>query len=99
VPFVARYPAWIPAGTVCRNFATSLDVLPTLAAMTGAARPANLLDGVDIGSLLAGSQYDVPRDVFLYFNDVFVHAARLRSWKLHLARWNSPPFTPPPPDG
>jgi arylsulfatase A len=99
VPFVTRYPAAIPAGVVCRNLATSLDVLPTVAAMTRAPLPGNPLDGVDIGSLLAGSQYDVPRDVFLYFNDVYLHAARVGSWKLHVGRWNSPPFTPPPPEG
>jgi arylsulfatase A-like enzyme len=99
VPFVARYPAAIPAGAVCRNLATGMDVLPTVAAMTGAPLPPNPLDGVDISSLLAGGQYDVPRDVFLYFNDVYLHAARVGSWKLHVGRWNSPPFTPPPADG
>src|SRR6266496_2815669 len=36
VPFVARYPARIPSGVVCRNFATTLDVLPTVAGLTGA---------------------------------------------------------------
>jgi hypothetical protein len=41
----------------------------------------------------------VPRNVFLYFNDIYLHAARVGSWKLHVGRWNSPPFTPPPPEG
>jgi len=99
VPFVARSPGRIPAGVLCQNFATSLDIVPTVAALTGSPWPANPLDGVDIGALLAGQHYDVARDVFLYFNDVFLHAARVGSWKLHVGRWNSPPFTPPPADG
>ncbi len=92
VPFVARYPEWIPAGLVCNSFATSMDVLPTLAALTGAALPPNPLDGVDIQMLLAGHQGELPRDAFLYFNDVHLQCARLGSWKLHVARWNAPAF-------
>ena len=99
VPLVARYPGWIPSGSVCRNFATTLDMMPTLAAMTNAPWPANPLDGVDISPLLAGQQFDVPRDVFLYFNDIYLHAARFGNWKLHVGRWNSPPFTAPPAGG
>src|SRR5205085_6751718 len=56
VPFVARYPARIPSGVVCRNFATTLDVLTTVAGLTGEPRPANPLDGVVIWQLLAGVQ-------------------------------------------
>jgi arylsulfatase A-like enzyme len=99
VPFVARYPAWIPSGQVCSNFAATLDIVPTVAGLTGAPLPSNPVDGVDIRPLLAGQQGELPRDVFLYFNDMYVQAARSGSWKLHLSRWNSPPFTPVPAEG
>jgi arylsulfatase A len=99
VPFVARYPGWIPAGQVSNNFAATLDILPTVAALTGAPLPANPLDGIDIRQLLAGQNTELPRDPFLYFNDWYLQAARLGSWKLHLSRWNAPPFTPVPAEG
>ena len=65
----------------------------------GAALPHNLLDGVDIRGLLTGEQANVTRDAFLYFNDVYLQAARVGSWKLHLSRFNVPAFCPPPAEG
>lgn len=98
-PFVARYPNLIRPGRVCDAFATSLDVLPTVGALAGAALPPRPLDGLDIRPLLSGEQTEVARDLFLYFNDVYLQAARLGSWKLHLSRFNSPPFVSPPAEG
>ena len=40
VPFVARWPGKIPAGSVCREPAMTIDVLPTVAAAIGAKAPA-----------------------------------------------------------
>jgi arylsulfatase A len=99
VPFVARYPGFIPQNQVCSAFATSLDVLPTVADLTGATLPANPLDGVGIRGLLTGEQASVTRDAFLYFNDVYLQAARVGSWKLHLSRFNVPAFCPAPAEG
>jgi arylsulfatase A-like enzyme len=54
VPFVARWPGRVPAGTTCAEFAASIDLLPTLAALTDAGRPALPIDGHDIAPLLRG---------------------------------------------
>jgi arylsulfatase A len=94
VPFVARYPGFIPANQVCSGFATSLDVLPTVAGLAGTALPPNPLDGIDIRALLTGSEVSLPRETFLYFNDVYLQAARVGSWKMHVGRFNVPPFCP-----
>jgi arylsulfatase len=99
VPFIARHPGFIPANQVCSAFATSLDVLPTMADVAGAMLPANPLDGVDIRGLLTGAQASVSRDAFLYFNDVYLQAARFGPWKLHLSRFNVPAFCPAPAEG
>ena len=99
VPFVARFPGLIPGGQVCEEFAASLDIFPTVAGLAGAALPANPLDGIDIQPLLTGQPQDLPREAFLYFNDVYLQCARLGQWKLHVARFNSPPFTPAPAEG
>jgi arylsulfatase len=99
VPFIARYPNFIPGGQVSNGFASSLDVMPTVAALSGAALPPNPMDGVDLRQMLSGEQPEIPHDVFLYFNDLYLQAARLGWWKMHVARFNSPPFCSAPAEG
>lgn len=99
MPFIARYPGAIPGGQTCNGLATMMDILPTLAALTGAAKPANPLDGVDIWPLLTGQQSELSREAFLYFNNIFPQCARLGPWKLHVARFNTPAYAPTPAAG
>jgi arylsulfatase len=76
-----------------------MDILPTVANLTGAAWPARPPDGVDIWPLLTGALAEMQRDVFLYFNDLDVQCARMGRWKLHLSRYNVPMYTPLPRNG
>lgn len=99
VPFIARCPSVIPSGQVCDGLTTNMDILPTVARWTQAPVPQNPLDGIDISPLLTGQQTDLPREAFLYFNDVCLQAARLGPWKLHVSRFNAPAFSPFPPEG
>jgi arylsulfatase len=99
VPFLARYPAYIPGGQVSRSLVSTLDILPTAAKLTGAALPSNPMDGIDLTPLLSGQQSELQRDAFLYFNDVYLQAARLGNWKLHVSRFNMHAFTQAPPCG
>lgn len=95
-PFIARFPGRIPAGQVSGAVTNTMDVLPTIACLSGVPLPAKTIDGVDIWPLLSGQDSDVSRDVFLYFNDIYLQAARVGPWKLHVARFNTPAFTPDP---
>ncbi|MHB8902077.1 MAG: sulfatase-like hydrolase/transferase, partial [Thermoguttaceae bacterium] len=55
VPFIARWPGQVPAGAVCREVITLMDVCPTLARLGGAEVSADrVIDGHDIGPLLSG---------------------------------------------
>ena len=54
VPFLARWPGRVPAGTTCDEFAATIDLLPTIAALAGTGRPALAIDGKDIAPLLRG---------------------------------------------
>jgi arylsulfatase A len=99
VPFLARFPGCIPNGLVSDAFASALDVFPTVARYAGAPLPPNPLDGIDIEPLLSGRENDLPRDAFLYFNDVYLQCARMGSWKLHVSRFNWPPFVSTPDTG
>jgi len=56
VPGLAWWPGKIPAGTVCHEVATSMDLLPTIAKFAGAEVPKDrAMDGVDIAHLLLDS--------------------------------------------
>ena len=100
VPFLARFPGQIPAGQVSGAMANSMDILPTVARLCGAALPKTPLDGQDIWPWLAGTHGSQPApsrsDVFLYFDSWFLQCARMGPWKLHLARYNTPPWIPLP---
>lgn len=96
VPFIARCPGWIPEGAVSNGMASTLDILPTVARLAGAALPSQPLDGVDISPLLSGECEQVEREAFLYFDSWNLQCARAGRWKLHVARQNTPPWTPEP---
>ncbi len=98
-PFIARFPGWIPAGSVCEGVAGTIDILPTIARLCGAALPAKPLDGIDIGPLLTGRRPSLEREALLYFDGWNVQCARWGRWKLHFMRYNSFAYSPAPPGG
>jgi arylsulfatase A-like enzyme len=85
VPFLARWPGHIPAGSVSADLARTLDVLPTLAGIVGAPLPAGrVLDGQDIRAFLEG-RGPSPDEWFFYYNSGGrLEGVRDRRWKLHL---------------
>lgn len=98
VPFLARYPGVIPAGVTCSAITASMDVLPAVAALTGAPAP-NGLDGIDISPLLRGAYDQIDRDVLLYFDVFWAQCGRLGKWKLHVSRLNASRWAELPPSG
>ncbi|MBB4906009.1 sulfatase family protein [Actinophytocola algeriensis] len=86
VPFVARWPGRIPAGSVSDEPACLFDLLPTLAAQAGGAvRQDRPVDGVDISAVLTGGQAPAPRTLY-FFHWWTLNAVREGPWKLHLDR-------------
>ena len=98
-PFIARFPGRIPAGTVCKGVAGTIDILPTIACLCDAKLPGKPLDGIDIWPLLSGQKLSLEREALLYFDDWNVQCARWGKWKLHFMRYNAPPYVPAPPGG
>ncbi len=82
VPGIFRWKGKIPSGSIQREMACTMDILPTIAAWTG-SKLVNEVDGVDIRPLLT-NQGKVDRDVFLYYRGATLYAARKDHWKLHL---------------
>ncbi|XP_061493953.1 arylsulfatase A isoform X2 [Rhineura floridana] len=64
-PAVAYWPGRIAPG-VTHELASTLDILPTVAALTGAPLPNVTLDGYDLSSLLFGSRKSPRQAVFYY---------------------------------
>jgi arylsulfatase A-like enzyme len=84
-PCLMRWPAVIPAATVCNQLASSIDLLPTIAAITGGALPDHIIDGVSILSLLKNQPGAAPRKVFYYYyGNNQLEAVREEQWKLVL---------------
>ena len=82
VPCVMQWPGHIPAGTQCHEIAATIDILPTIAAITGAALPEKPIDGVNILPLLKGEANARPRDHYFFYYDRQLRAVRRGEWKL-----------------
>ncbi len=99
VPCLARWPGHIKAGVVCREPAMTLDLLPTLAHLTGASLPKNPIDGKNIWPLLSGqAEAKSPHEVYYFYWLKELQALRSGKWKLHLAHTYPRPM-PPGADG
>lgn len=83
VPFIIKWPNQIPEGMVCNKLACAIDLMPTLASVTGAKLSDHKIDGVDISSLWRGDFSTSPRETLLYyFGKNNLNAVRKGNWKL-----------------
>ncbi len=86
VPFVARWPGRIPKGATSTVPAMTIDILPTLAGLTGATvSKERIIDGRDIWPVLsARAGTPAPHDALYFYWGAELHAVRSGRWKLHL---------------
>ncbi|MDB4358625.1 sulfatase [Verrucomicrobiales bacterium] len=86
VCMLTQWKGRIPAGSECAEISSTLDILPTFAALAGTEPPQDrVLDGKDITPLLtqkegAKSEYEA----FYYYKLGSLEAVRSGQWKLHL---------------
>jgi arylsulfatase A-like enzyme len=85
VPCIMYWKDKIPAGTVCDELATTMDLLPTIANLTNSELPDRKIDGYNIKNLIfqQGSQ-KTPYEAFYYYDGLRLKAVRSGKWKLHL---------------
>ena len=92
VPMIARWPGRIPAGGICNELSSTMDFLPTFAALSGGLLSANKIDGHNITPLLTGTKGAVsPYEVFYYYRRRQLQAVRWGDWKWHLPLANTFP--------
>ncbi len=84
VPCVIWWPGKIPAGTVCREPAMTIDILPTIAGLIGAKLPDHKIDGLDIWPLISGQEgARSPHEALYFYWGASLEAVRSGNWKLH----------------
>jgi len=67
VTCIMKWPGVIPVGEICNKLVCAMDILPTIAEITGASLPEKKIDGVSILSLLLGDKTVTPRHEFFYY--------------------------------
>lgn len=86
VPAIMYWKGVTPAGLTCNQLASAIDILPTIAAFTGAKLPNHTIDGVNIAELVKGNMDAEPRkDFYYYYRRNNLEAVRQGPWKLVLA--------------
>ncbi len=89
VPAIAWMPGTVPSGVVSAELASTLDLLPTFAALSGSQLPADTaLDGYDLSDLLQGDGPS-PRESMFYYRDYRLMAVRHGRYKAHFITQDS----------
>ena len=84
-PTIAWWPGVVPAGISYEGITSTMDVLPTFAALAGTSAPADrAIDGHDISAIFRGdAERQSPYDAFYYYRGYQLSAVRNGKWKLH----------------
>ncbi|MEZ6094681.1 MAG: sulfatase [Pirellulaceae bacterium] len=86
-PTIMVWPGRIPENTTCDELASTIDILPTVAKLTGVPLPNHPIDGMDISDLMFGDAKTLksPHESFYYYYaGGQLQAVRDRQWKLVL---------------
>lgn len=83
VPCLMRWKGKIPAGSISHKMSATIDLLPTIAAISNASLPSRKIDGVNITPLLMGDPDADPRShLVYYYQKNSLEAIRKGAWKL-----------------
>ncbi len=83
-PFIIRYPNKLKAGGVVDVPVMAIDVLPTIAALTGSKLPEKIIDGKNVWSVITGESNKSPQEAYFFYyriNELF--GVRYQNWKLY----------------
>jgi len=77
------WPGTIPADSVCKTPAMTIDILPTVAELIGAKLPKHPIDGKSILNLVTGKNEKSPQEAYYFYYGRQLQAVRMGKWKLH----------------
>ncbi len=85
-PFIARYPGVLPAGRMCTEVGTTMDLFTTIITLAGIPVPGDRpIDGKNILPVLQGTEKS-PHDKFYYYWLEDLNAIRSGKYKLHFRK-------------
>ena len=83
-PCVVSYPNGIEGGRVIDTPMMTIDLLPTIAEITGAKLPEFKIDGKSVWDIWTGKSNKSPHDAyFFYYKSNELHGVRYNDWKLY----------------
>ena len=82
-PTLAWWPGTIPADSVCKEAAMTIDLLPTIAGLINARLPEQLIDGKDIWPMFRNDRAKSPHEAYYFYYGNQLQAVRQGKWKLH----------------
>lgn len=82
VPFIVKWPGRIQANSVSEEVISQVDIMATLASITGAALPENAApDSYDFSGLMRGETYDAP------LREATIHNTYKDLWGIRQGDW------------
>ncbi len=84
VPCIMHWKGKVPAGSSCDEITATIDLLPTIAGLSGAEMPNDrTIDGKDIWPLIAGKKgAQTPHEIYFFYKGNKLESARQGKWKL-----------------
>ena len=81
VPFIARWPGKLPAGTTSDELSVNFDIFPTCLSIAGIPIPEDrIIDGKNMLPVLQG-ETPSPHERFFYYDGPILVAVRYKNWK------------------
>ena len=82
-PFIAWWPGKIKANTSVTTPIYAMDLLPTIAHITGAKLPSNKIDGLNSWDIITSESTESPhKNFYYYYKTNELHAIRYGDWKM-----------------
>lgn len=83
-PFIIRYPDVLKGDRTIDTPVMAIDILPTIAELTGSELPVLNIDGKSVLKLLKGTTQESPQEAYYFYYRVNeLHGVRYGKWKLY----------------
>ncbi len=100
VPFIAHWPHKVPAGKICEETFTEMDIMPTIQTWLAAKGPSFKIDGKDVSDLWFGKEgAKSPHESLVFYGGSELQAIRRGNWKMHFPHPYITPHDEPGRDG
>ncbi|WP_420387667.1 sulfatase [Roseivirga sp.] len=83
-PAIARWPGKLEAGKTISTPMMNIDVLPTIAEITGSQLPQQTIDGKSVWKVWTGETSDSPQEAYYFYYHVNeLQGVRYKNWKMY----------------